>query len=256
MNSEDVPSPVPKADVELAPVQEPTRTLKRVPIRTSALESFKDCIEHGAACLSSVNLPDASRKALEGSNSRQPSRRAAKRWTWPWTVLIRTAHSSPRRYPKSAPVKRPCPSWTPRDHQQPRMRCLCSSRGGGSAKGEENFTYPASFAHLCAFCCVCAALEDAADDELAQTKRKSDRSAFEAERAYRDLVRAPPQTKDECLDWIDELHACGALSEGTCGSMAEAIPQRKTNVATVVRRPVFEADVDACATYEALHESG
>ena len=66
MNSEDVPSPVPKTEV-LAPVQEPTRILKRVPIRQTALESFRDCVEHGASVLSSVNLPEASRKALEGS---------------------------------------------------------------------------------------------------------------------------------------------------------------------------------------------
>ena len=132
-----------------------------------------------------------------------------------------------------------------------RMRVVAAA-----ARREENFAYPASFAHLCAFCCVCAALEDAAADELAQAKRKSDRGAFEAERAYRDLVRAPPQTKEECLDWIDELHACGALSEGTCGSMAEAIPRRKASVATVLQSAGFECDADACATYEALHEDG
>ena len=255
MNSEDMPSPVPKTEV-LAPVQEPTRTLRRVPIRQTALESFRDCIEHGAACLSSVNLPDASRKAMEGP------RFAAAIATCGEALDLALDGSPGDRALIAEALAQVCAS-------QAAVPILDSARAptapecdayarvvAAAARREENFAYPASFAHLCAFCCVCAALEDAAADELAQAKRKSDRGAFEAERAYRDLVRAPPQTKDECLDWIDELHACGALSEGTCGSMAEAIPQRKTNVSTVIASAGFESDADACATYEALHEDG
>ena len=78
------------------------------------------------------------------------------------------------------------------------MRTLESSRRGA--------VYPASFAHLC-FCCACAASEDAAADELAQAKRKVI-GAFEAERAYGAGAGAP-QTKDECLDWIDEPTRAG-----------------------------------------------
>jgi hypothetical protein len=255
MNSEDMPSPVPKTEV-LAPVQEPTRTLRRVPIRQTALESFRDCIEHGAACLSSVNLPDASRKAMEGP------RFAAAIATCGEALDLALDGSPGDRALIAEALAQVCAS-------QAAVPILDSARAptapecdayarvvAAAARREENFAYPASFAHLCAFCCVCAALEDAAADELAQAKRKSDRGAFEAERAYRDLVRAPPQTKDECLDWIDELHACGALSEGTCGSMAEAIPQRKASVSAVVASAGFESDQDACATYEALHEDG
>ena len=124
-----------------------------------------------------------------------------------------------------------------------------------AARREENFAYPASFAHLCAFCCVCAALEDAAADELAQTNARAIEVRSRRNEPIETRVRAPPQTKDECLDWIDELHACGALSEGTCSNMAEAIPRRKSSVSAVVASAGFEADADACATYEALHEA-
>ena len=246
MNSEDVPSPVPKTEV-LAPVQEPTRILKRVPIRQTALESFRDCVEHGASVLSSVNLPEASRKALEGSKF------AAAIASCGEALDLALDGSDADRSLIAEALSQVCSS-------QAAVPILDSARAPTApecdayarvvaARREE---YPASFAHLCAFCCVAAALEDAAADELAQTKRKSDRNAFEAERAYRDLVRAPPQTKDECLDWIDELHACGALSEGTCSNIAV---ERKATVATVLRSAGFDADADACATYEALHES-
>lgn len=250
----DLPSPTTDRAVALAPVAAPTRTLKRVLVRTTALESFRDAMETGAACLASVALPETARQALEGP-------RFALAIDACGDVLdMALDGSAGDRALIADALARVCASQaalpildSARAPTAP--ECDLYARVVAAAARREDDVAPASFEHLCAFCCIAAALEDAAADELAQARRQADRGAFEAEKAYRELVRAPPHSKEECLDWVDELHACHALSEGAAQAIAEAIPARPSSIAAVVAAAGFEASADACAVYEALHET-